>query len=183
MNIVLRAVWGNYVIFEAGVAGAAGAMDTLTVPTGSVYELPPCDYSAACRVFREWSVVIGEGAEQIGNPEDRITVTADTVVTAMWDNVPFGEANFILPANAKTIEANAFENAVSITAVDASHCESIGDEAFRGCTMLTRIRLPKDCRIADTAFDGCTSLAAIYGQAGGTAQAWAQAHRIAFIEE
>ena len=69
---------------------------------------------------------------------------------------------------------------VKVTVVDAGACTSLGANAFRDCTGLTQIRLPKDCAIGDGAFDGCTGLSAIFAPAGGSTQAWAEAHGIPF---
>ena len=104
-----------------------------------------------------------------------------------WDRIAqgnrFDDAGFILPHDTTVIEANAFENDISITVVDAGHCTSVGAGAFRGCTGLTRIRLSKNCSIDDTAFDGCSSLTEICSPAGGTTEDWANKKGIPFVGE
>ena len=104
----------------------------------------------------------------------------DVTVRAVF--VPdFSKVSFTIPAGTRAIKANAFKGATSITAVDASHCSSIGAEAFKNCTGLVWILLPKDCAIDKTAFTGCKALVAIYGTSGGTTEAWANANGILFV--
>ena len=95
-----------------------------------------------------------------------------------------GEGNLLtLPADLETVEESAFEGDTAFTAVDASHCITIGAEAFKGCAGLKAIRLPDTCAIDEHAFDGCTSLYAIYGPAGSNTQAWAEERHLLFIPE
>ena len=106
----------------------------------------------------------------------------DLTVYAQWTKKEFGSAGFILPANTVMIEANAFENNILISSVDAHNCSTIGAEAFKGCNNLTKIRLPKDCTIGADAFTD-TALMEIYGIEGGTTESWANEHGILFISE
>ena len=65
--------------------GGSGTMDSVTLVTGGVYTLPTCGFTAPeSKVFKEWSVVIGNAAAVTKAPSDKITVTADTTVTAVW---------------------------------------------------------------------------------------------------
>ena len=93
----------------------------------------------------------------------------------------FGEADFTLPADARTIGESAFEGA-AMCAVDARGCTRIGEYAFRDCAALMRIRLGKDCEIAGNAFSGCASLTAIFAPAGGSTEQWALTHDTPFVD-
>ena len=91
-------------------------------------------------------------------------------VTVRFVLVPvFDEADFVLPAELRIIEANAFEGDVSISAVDAGGCISVGEEAFKNCAGLLQIRLPYYCRIDPTAFDDCGTVY-VYAPSGGTTE-------------
>ncbi len=72
------------VTFDKGEG--TGSMQQAKVDDGDEYELPDCDFDApAGKAFKEWSVQIGE-AEPVGmQPEETFTVTADTTVTAVWE--------------------------------------------------------------------------------------------------
>lgn len=86
----------------------------------------------------------------------------------------FGPADFTLPAFLTELEESAFEGA-AMTAVDASHCETVGKWAFKDCGSLTRIRLPENCAIHDQVFDGCGTVY-VFAPAGGTAESYCAAH-------
>ena len=120
-----------------------------------------------------------------------VTLLCCRVPAAQADDMPWagsgteedGDADFAQPWDTAEIEEDAFENNISITAVDAGGCGILGAGAFRGCTGLTKIRLPKDCIFGEGVFDGCTSLTVLYGEGGGTAQEWAEAHGLLFADE
>ena len=62
----------------------------------------------------------------------------------------------ILPANLKTIEAEAFAGSICETVIVPEGCESIGARAFANCKNLTYIRIPTSVKtIAEDAFEGC----------------------------
>ncbi|MBO4927577.1 MAG: hypothetical protein J5379_04935 [Clostridiales bacterium] len=64
----------------------SGTMDSVTLVTGGVYTLPTCGFTAPeGNAFKEWSVVIGNAAAVTKAPGDKITATADTTVTAVWE--------------------------------------------------------------------------------------------------
>ena len=73
------------VSFETGEDGASGSMDAVTVSSGDTYVLPECGFTAPeGKEFKEWSVKVGD-AEPISKAVgEEITVTADTIVTAVW---------------------------------------------------------------------------------------------------
>ncbi len=59
------------------------------VQIGSEYELPENNFGAPeGKQFKEWSVKIGEAEAVTKKAKDKITVTADTVVTAVWEDPP-----------------------------------------------------------------------------------------------
>ena len=68
--------------FEAN--GGTGTMDDATEISGN-YTLPNCSFTApAGKTFKEWSVEIGDAEPVTKAPNDAISVTADTTVTAVW---------------------------------------------------------------------------------------------------
>ena len=72
--------------FDKGDEGATGSMDPVELAPGSEYELPGCDFAAPeGKQFKEWSVKIGDSEAVTKNPSDVITVTANTTVTAVWE--------------------------------------------------------------------------------------------------
>ena len=158
---------------KGGAAGgqmqyALGTDDETAPETGWRTTVPTATYEGTYYV---WYKAAGENAYT----DSEAAVIEVTVY-------PDFETDFILPSAARVIEAGAFEGNGSITAVDASRCTEIGDDAFRNCTTLRQVRLPKDCEISDSAFDGCDSRLVAYGTAGGTSQDWAIRHGIPFIE-
>ena len=70
----------------------AGGKDDETVSGGVVkggvtLTLPACNLTIPTgKVFGEWSVVIGDAAPVTKNPGDEITVTADVVAMAVWED-------------------------------------------------------------------------------------------------
>ena len=57
------------------------------VTRGNSYPLPACSFTApAGKVFKEWSVVIGDAEAVPMAPGEEITVTADTIATAVWED-------------------------------------------------------------------------------------------------
>ena len=90
-NTTVTAVWENVppqqpttytVSFAAN--GGTGTMTAATVESGAEYTLPACTFTApAGQQFKAWSVDGNEKA--VG---DKITVTANTTVTAVWENIP-----------------------------------------------------------------------------------------------
>lgn len=99
---------------------------------------------------------------------------AAAIYTAKAPDVPpFGGAELNLPP-AERIEASAFEGDTAVKSVYVPDgCAFIGDSAFRGCAGLEKIRVPQNCAFGQDVFAGCPALTAIYGPAGGTAEAWA----------
>ena len=79
-NIVINEIVN--VTFDAN--GGSGTMATATVNKGSTYMLPECIFTAPDdQQFKAWSV---GGEEKAVGAE--ITITADTTVTAVWEDVP-----------------------------------------------------------------------------------------------
>ena len=72
------------VSFEAG-EGGTGTMPSVDKAKSSEYTLPACTFTAPeGKVFKKWSVKIGDAQAVAKNPGDTITVTADTTLTAVW---------------------------------------------------------------------------------------------------
>ena len=74
----------SVIAFDAGVEDAAGMMEQKTVLTGSEYTLPECGYTAAGKKFDSWSVRIGDEETVLLKPGDKITVSAEVLITANW---------------------------------------------------------------------------------------------------
>ena len=68
------------------VAGdGTGSLDPETVVPGAEYLLPECTFTAPGNmIFIAWSVQIGENDPVSKNPGEFITLTDDTVITAVW---------------------------------------------------------------------------------------------------
>ena len=81
-DAMVTAVWGYKVTFGTGTG--TGTMAPVTVETDTIYTLPTCDFEGDGKTFREWSVAIGTQDAMDKSPDDEITITADTTVTAVW---------------------------------------------------------------------------------------------------
>ena len=88
----------------------------------------------------------------------------------------FDRADFVLPADTRVIEDNAFDGDLNISVVlIPEHCERIGKEAFKDCRNLERILIPADCTVGEDAFIGCDWVL-VYGAENSSAWAYCQAH-------
>ena len=184
-NVSLRTTYVQQYTVTYDSNGGDGSWPEETVTDGATCTLPKADtfLPPEGKTFKEWSVKIGEAEAVSKQPDETITVTANTAVTAVWVPV-FGPATFTLPAAIRTIEESAFEgNPAMIVVYVPDTCTRIDANAFKGCTGLTQIRLPKNCTIDGTAFSGCTNLIAIYAPAGGTTETWANGRGIPFAAE
>ena len=77
------------VTFESGDEGAGGEMAEVRVVSGDAFTLPACGFEAPeGKEFKEWSVQIGEEDPVAKDPNDEITVTDDTTVTAVYAVAP-----------------------------------------------------------------------------------------------
>jgi len=100
-----------------------------------------------------------------------------TTITASIMSTP----DFIIPAKATSIQAEAFMKAGMTVVVCPNTLKTIGARAFANCTALKQIYIPATTTaIADDAFSGCTGLT-IYAPAGSAAAAFASDHDIKFI--
>lgn len=79
------------VTFDKGRDDAQGTMEAQSKDAGSKYKLPTCGFTVPGMEFKEWSVKIGNAQAVLKNPEDEITVSANTVVTAIWKKVALPE--------------------------------------------------------------------------------------------
>ena len=88
-TIELKLGWFFTVTFEPGDEGADGAMASVRVAEDSAFTLPACRFEAPeGKVFKEWSVQIGNGNPFTKDPGEEITVTDDTTVTAVYAAAP-----------------------------------------------------------------------------------------------
>ena len=88
--------FGGYFYIEAKTApaactvsfdpnGGSGDMDSVLCVPGQAFELPACGFTPPeGKLFKAWSVVVGEAEPLILAPGEEFTVTADTSVTALW---------------------------------------------------------------------------------------------------
>ncbi|MBR6029987.1 MAG: right-handed parallel beta-helix repeat-containing protein [Clostridia bacterium] len=107
--------------FVKGHEGAQGAMETVSAQANSQYLLPACAFTAPEGMrFREWSVKIGDAEAVLKAAGEAITLSADTVLTAVWElvyTVTFSanggsgtmEAIQVLPGTAWTLPVCAFD--------------------------------------------------------------------------
>ena len=168
------------VTFAPGDESATGEMEAVTAASGSVYELPDCDFALTDNDFMGW-----RAGGEMKQPGDAITVTADVTVTAVWQYQIFGTPDFVIPAGTITIEESAVEGIAATVAEIPANCTSIGDHAFKDCVFLTQIRIPSDCELGTDVFDGCTKVY-VFGTAGSPAEAYCEApghSNCVFIEE
>ena len=65
-------------------------MDGLPLDIGATYPLPVCSFDAPeGKTFKEWSVKIGDAEAVVKHPNETIEVTANTSVTAVWENLSY----------------------------------------------------------------------------------------------
>ena len=103
-------------------------------------------------------------------PEEDVTASVTSCLFT------FDRADFVLPADTRVIEDNAFDGDLNISVVVIpSDCERIGKEAFKGCKNLERILIPADCTVGEDAFIGCDWVL-VYGAENSSAWAYCQAH-------
>ncbi len=141
---------------------AASGTWVLTLPPG--LDVSAGDYTL--KVFNEQQN--GAGCSDYASPFSVIPLTEATVPE-------FGEPDLTMPAELRTIEANAFEGLAEITAVDARNCTYIGVEAFKGCTSLTQIMVDAECEMEENAFstDGTVW---VYANGEGKAKTFCDTH-------
>ena len=118
--LVVRAVKEYTIQFAPGEG--SGRMEDVTVETGTEYVLPECAFTAPDgKVFDKWQ--IGETLYEAG---DKITVTEDMVVTAVWKDAIL-EVSFV--HNCEFGNNLAILYAVPVSAMDGY--ENIHLEAYR----------------------------------------------------
>ena len=164
------------VTFLPGHDGPDAAMVAVTVACGSKWPLPACGFTGPeGSSFACWQVAIGSAEPVQLQPGREITVSAETVLTAVWVSNVFSGADFTAPLGTLAIEANAFEGIAATAVRIPDGCASIGDYAFRDCGHLTQIRIPADCQLGADVFDGC-GMVLVYSAAGSDAERYCQSH-------
>ena len=161
------ALWTPWpgIFFALGDGNAWGTMPVEFYEEGTVFTLPDCGFTLNGGTFMAWDVAMDGQDEEILTPGREITVTGNTIVTAIWMHT----ASFTLPAGTTAIEESAFAGDTAITLVDAKNCAHIGANAFEDCLNLSEIRLPGNCTIDGSAFIGCGTVY-VFAPAGGTTQ-------------
>lgn len=101
-DVTVTAVWEDIpavtytVTFDAN--GGSGTMEAATVEAGKEYELPENKFTAPeGKQFKGWKI-----GETEYKPGDKITVTADTTVTAVWEDIPVTTYTVTFDANGGT---------------------------------------------------------------------------------
>ena len=134
--------------------------DAATAPTASWSTDVPMAIGAG--TYYVWYKVIGDSNH----------LDTDPACVSVGIGAPaFGEANFTLPGNIKSIGESAFEDVTLMTVVEIpDSCLSIGKWAFKGCTGLRQIRIPASVNFIDpTAFDDCANVL-VYGASPSAAE-------------
>ncbi len=91
------------VTFDAN--GGTGTIAAETVTGGATYTLPACTFTAPeGKIFKEWSVKIGDADPVNKQPNDTIEVTADTIVTAVWE-AELADGYYLIGQNGWTVDA------------------------------------------------------------------------------
>ena len=154
--------------------GGSGLMDAVVVEKGTKYLLPDCLFIApAGKQFKAWRI---GGTEFAAG--DRITVSGDTTITAVWGNaviVASGTCggNLILKLTESGVLTISGKGAMTaspewlysgysgnlLLVVVENGVTSVGDNAFSGCSNLQRVVLPGSViSIGGNAFNGCKKL-------------------------
>ncbi len=96
-DIELTAQWSSSTSFRVSFnpGSGTGTMAEKTVASGAKYTLPESTFVApsASEIFYIWSVSIGGGAQTELEPGELITITNNTLVTAVWANKISVEVN------------------------------------------------------------------------------------------
>ena len=103
----VKAAIGFTIQFDGG--DGSGSIDPVLCTTRE-YELPDASAFTAPegRIFKEWSVQIGS-AEAVGKPVGaEITVTADTTVTAVWEEKDVARLNLITTSFKDKLQLNFY---------------------------------------------------------------------------
>lgn len=82
-DATVTAIWSDIYEVSFDANDGTGIMNPVNVGEGSTYELPECGFTAPSgKTFSHWTV-----GGQTKNPGDEITITGDTIVTAIWKNL------------------------------------------------------------------------------------------------
>ena len=158
----------NGTVTASQTQAAVGSGVTLTVIPAEGYRLAKNGLRVTYNNGTK-SVTLTQGTGAYANeysfnmPDDDVTVAASFVRA-------FGIPDFTLPANTKTIGANAFEGAAMTVAVIPNGCKSIDAYAFKDCTKLTQIFIPASVTSIDpSAFSNCGQVY-VYGASPSAAK-------------
>lgn len=100
--------------------GGAGELPTIYLPAGRSCQLPACSFTKAERIFAAWEV---NGEKK--NPNDTITVTADTVVKAIWRHTKIVDV-------VNTVDTSTTEVVGTLVLTDSRTGEETSIEVSRG---------------------------------------------------
>ena len=186
VNVSCNFIESARISFEKGAEAASGIMDEVILAKHTAYDLPDCGFDPPeGQVFKAWSVKIGDAEAVEKQPGKGITVTADTIVTALWEDASGADDNqgvFILPQSLTVIEANAFEGITATRVEMSENVVSIGSCAFANCPNLREIHIPAGVTsVDDHALDGCGDVT-VYGVTGTEAERFANAAGFSFVD-
>ena len=184
-DTTVTAVWDELRTVSFDANGGTGAMAPVQVVRRVEYILPENGFEAPDGMrFKDWTIVHTDGSSTLYQlPGYAYEVYGNITLQAMWQPIPFGTPDFILPTGLTAIEASAFEGIAATAVQIPANCASIGDYAFKDCECLNRIRIPAGCELGTGVFDGCGKVY-VYGTAGSTAEAYCQSHsNCVFVEE
>ena len=133
--------------------GGAGELPTIYLPAGRSCQLPACSFTKAERIFAAWEV---NGEKK--NPNDTITVTADTVVKAIWRHTKIVDV-------VNTVDTSTTEVVGTLVLTDSRTGEETSIEVSRG-TAASGFSNPQSDDVnalIETAKDAIRTEAAKYG--------------------
>ena len=106
------------VTFDAN--GGTGTIAAETVTGGATYTLPDCTFTAPeGKIFKEWSVKIGDAEAVNKQPNDTIEVTANTTVTATWE-WRLQDGYYLIGQNGWTVDALDPEQVFTVNPANAN---------------------------------------------------------------
>ena len=130
-NTTVTAVWENIPVVTYTVTfnanGGTGTMADVTGVSGE-YTLPANGFTApAGKQFKAWSV--GGSEKAVG---DKITVTANTTVTAVWENIPVVTYTVTFDANGGSVTPASAETTAEGKLTSLPTATRSGSYSFKG---------------------------------------------------
>lgn len=105
-NTEVTALWKD-IMFKVSLVPGEGKGETIAkeVKKGTDYTLPECDFTAPeGQVFKAWKI-----GDKEYNPQEKITIDGETVITAIWQNNQIETVTVTLVANNGTDDTKVVE--------------------------------------------------------------------------